>query len=253
MAGKYCATLGQITPCANMRRVPASRFTRLRVATIWSSDKSILCGSTDGGGGQQRHGGVAVEEHVLQVVVELVVFEVQLLADQVGVPGRAAEQVAARGGAQPELPLPAVVVVHVMGVHVEDELAAGGVAPLLGGVPGRRPPPARRRRPRRRPGSWPGTRPPCRSGSAGSGRGRCPGGGRGGRRRAAAATSTWAWRRVCAGGWHSPLDTTCVGTGHSTRFLKARSSPRSCAPRSHMDIRPLRPGRKPSRWDSTRR
>ena len=48
MAGRYCGTLGQMTPCANMRRVPARRLTRLRVATIWSSDKSILCGSTEG-------------------------------------------------------------------------------------------------------------------------------------------------------------------------------------------------------------
>ena len=115
-----------MTPWANIRRVPDSRLTRFR-------GQKPLVRIDCRRGAEQGNRGVAVEKHVLEVVIKFVVFEIEIQFDKVRIPRFPRLVVSAGGVAQPEYAVPTVIVVDMMGMDIEDELLRGFVVPLARG------------------------------------------------------------------------------------------------------------------------
>ena len=118
----------------------------------------------EGRAGQQRHLGVAVDEDLLHVVLELVARERFAPAQRrvpvlLGVLGEV------------EQPVLLEVVAHEVRLVVDDELPRERLGPLVGRCPASAPRPAPRRTGSRTPRSWRGTPRPCRRCSPGTGGG----------------------------------------------------------------------------------
>ena len=208
------ACLGVNTEWASSRREPLILLIDARAIAIWSLVRKSQVGSSKGAPGQQRHLGVAVDEDLLEVVLELVAGQ-GVLAPERRVPvllGVLGEIEQARL---------VEVVAHEVGLGVDDELLGERARPLVRPPRASGPRPRSRRRAGRRPRSWPGRRPPCPALEARNRRRSIPC--RGPRPSASSLmrASTRCCSRVCGSGMNSPLETIWVGTGEANAATSA--------------------------------